>query len=89
MNKFYPDYIGYRDSKEDIVEALKRFNEKYPAAFNAFFYSVLEDVRKEKPFNPFSHDQKIVLVSKEDMEYLRGEPAPLVITIPITIEKDK
>ena len=42
------------------------------------------------PASPYHPDNwhKPEIVSKEDMEYLKGEPAPLKITIPITIEKD-
>lgn len=39
----------------------------------------------KKSFNPFER-QPFVEVSKEDLEYLKGEPAPLQITIPIKIE---
>jgi hypothetical protein len=41
-----------------------------------------------KPFSPYDNDSKLQIVSKEDMEYLKGTPAPLKITIPgIFIEK--
>lgn len=41
----------------------------------------------EKNFDPFSQDRRIQIVSEEDMEYLRGEPLPLKITIPVIIDK--
>lgn len=41
-----------------------------------------------KKWSPFDRDSDVTLVSEEDMEYLRGEPAPLKITIPIVIEKE-
>jgi hypothetical protein len=31
---------------------------------------------------------KVEPITKEDAEYLKGEPAPLVIMVPVTIEKD-
>jgi hypothetical protein len=42
------------------------------------------------PGSPYHPDNwhKPVIVSEEDMKYLKGEPAPLKITIPVTIEKD-
>ena len=89
--KFYPDYIDYQDSKEDIIKALQKINEQYPAVFRNFFYSSLEEVRKQKleNFSPYSNDPRIQQVSEEDMKYLSGTPVPLTITIPIVIEDDR
>jgi hypothetical protein len=41
----------------------------------------------EHPYSPYDkkHWHKDVTVSEEDMKYLRGEPAPLKITIPVVI----
>jgi len=39
----------------------------------------------KKSFSPFDRPEGFVQVSEEDMEYLRGEPAPLKITVPVTI----
>ena len=43
------------------------------------------------PGSPYHPDNwhKAQIVSKEDMEYLRGTPAPLKITIPVVIEEDE
>jgi hypothetical protein len=52
-----------------------------------------DDVHVEHKFSPYHRDascqDKMQYVSKEDMEYLRGTPAPLKITIPVTIERDE
>lgn len=43
-----------------------------------------DDVHVEHPYSPYdpANWHKMQVVSKEDMEYLRGTPAPLHITIP-------
>ena len=38
----------------------------------------------KKDFDPF--ERGLTVVSEEDMKYLRGEPVPLKITIPIKID---
>lgn len=44
----------------------------------------------ENKFDPFARPSDSVYpVSEEDMEYLRGEPVPLKITIPVEIERDE
>lgn len=46
-----------------------------------------DDKHVDHPYSPYDRANwhKDQLVSEADMEYLRGEPAPLKITIPITI----
>ena len=48
-----------------------------------------DEVHVEHKFSPYHNDPecrgKMQQVSEEDMKYLRGEPVPLKITIPITI----
>ena len=39
---------------------------------------------KDYDFDPF--ERGLTVVSEEDMKYLRGEPVPLKITIPIKID---
>lgn len=77
-------------SSEEILEALLRFKEDYPACYKAFFMDELKKIHGEpmSPYNPF-YARTFQRISEEDMEYLRGEPAPLMITIPVVIEKDK
>lgn len=43
-----------------------------------------DDTHVEHPYSPYdpANRHKTVIVSEEDMEYLRGEPVPLKITIP-------
>ncbi len=75
--------------KEDFVKALTKLSEQYPAVFKHF---VLEELRNIKEYSPYFHDDernKYIELSESDMEYLKGTPAPLKITIPITIEKDE
>lgn len=76
-------------SQYEILEVLLRFKEDYPACYKAFFFDELKKIHGE-PMNPYSpFHRTFQKVSEEDMEYLRGKPAPLMITIPITIEKDE
>lgn len=42
---------------------------------------------EEEPYTPYGKHGEVIIISKEDAEYLRGEPAPLKITIPIVIEE--
>lgn len=48
-----------------------------------------DDTHVEHKFSPYHSDpvctEKMTRVSEEDMKYLRGTPAPLHITIPVTI----
>lgn len=44
--------------------------------------------KKKKKWSPFGRNSGVTIVSEEDMKYLKGEPAPLVITIPVVIEED-
>lgn len=46
-----------------------------------------DDQHVEHPYSPYDRANwhKDQLVSKEDMEYLRGTPVPLKITIPVSI----
>ncbi len=46
-----------------------------------------EDKHVDHPYSPYDRSQwhKALQLSEEDMEYLRGTPAPLKITIPVTI----
>jgi hypothetical protein len=50
-----------------------------------------DDVHVEHNFSPYHTDAscrgKMQRVSKEDMEYLRGEPAPLKVIVPVAIEE--
>lgn len=73
--KSFPAYQINQHSREEIVETLKRIHEKYPAVFEHFFMYELR--------------QQQTIISKEDMEYFKGTPAPLKIIVPnIVIEED-
>jgi len=71
----------FKYSHEQIINALHRFQRRYPASYKAFFLSELE-----KPYSPFD-PVAIVYLSKEDEELLSREPAPLKILVPVKIEK--
>lgn len=77
-HKEFSDY-----SKEQIYNALVRFKDQYPAVYKHFFLYELE-----KPFNPFER-QSLFIISEQDAEYLKGEPAPLKVLVPVTIEEDE
>lgn len=82
--------------KRDADEVLQRFSENefvlggtVKADAKALVVKpvlVTWEMEHEK-FNPFSRDPRITQVSEADLEYLKGTPAPLKITIPVKIEK--
>jgi hypothetical protein len=43
-------------------------------------HNYIEDA--QEPWSPYGRHDGLQVVSEADMEYLRGEPVPLVITIP-------
>lgn len=74
MSTDFPAYEVNQYSREELVETLKRIHAQYPHTFKWFF---MEELRNQ-----------MTIISEEDAEYLKGEPAPLKITIPVEIEKD-
>lgn len=81
-------------SLEQIIQALEKVKEEYPAVYKHFFYAKLDPEMyhaimhvKYSPFN--RNDPRNSRITKADLEYLKGEPAPLKITIPVVIEKDE
>lgn len=77
----HPEFLDY--SKEQVYNALVRLKDQYPAVYKHFFLYELE-----KPFNPFER-QSFLVISEQDAELLKGEPAPLKVLVPVTIEKDE
>ncbi len=67
------DYQINQYSREEIVQSLKRIRDKYPNVFEHFF---MHELRRQP-----------MIISEKDAKYLQGTPAPLKITIPVTIEE--
>lgn len=59
---------------EDFIAACKILKESHPEMYEEFYL-----ILRRQPIH----------ISEADLEYLKGEPAPLKITIPVIIEVNK